>query len=487
MTLKVIKASAGSGKTFRLAAEYLKLLLQMDRENFNDGYFSQILAITFTNAATAEMKVRILEELYTLGYNTSESPHLDNLLDSGSPEKLAQNARRALEKILIRYDRFSISTIDKFFQTIVRSIIHEANIPGNFEIELDTARLTQKAIDHRLSKLDEKDPLYYWISLLRSEKLREGGNFKFKDELASLADTLQTKKWNSNRTEEDLNNLKEFYSFINQEIRELENQGNIHNEAVKNSLPFGISFSNNIDRTIINAKFENFYENIRNSSTLMRLLTSCEESSLACLGFLTKANQKKIRPNEILQLTEFYNKARKFYNWIFEKERYVNTLRTLKNTFISFSVLSYLEEAVNEYCRENRILTLQQSNLIVSDKIQGVDAPFIFEKLGQRYKHIFIDEFQDTAKIQFHNLAPLLEETLSTNNTNLIVGDIKQSIYRWREGDWRLLHQEVAQRFVRSVSEENLQFNYRSSKDIVAFNNSFYEEAAWDSDKFYSS
>lgn len=478
MSLQLIKASAGSGKTFRLAQEYLKLLLWKDPMNFNEGYFSQILAITFTNAATTEMKERILHELYTLGFNTDDSAHLSVLLNGNTKENLAKNAQRVMEKILTRYDRFSISTIDKFFQSIVRSIIHEANIPGNFEIELDTGRLTDKAIDIRLARLKEEDPLYYWINLLREEKLHEGGNFKFKREFSALASTLQSKKWYSERSEEDLKDLKEFYYLIHRELKDLEKQGESYLKAVESAFPPGMEFLRKVDNTIREAIFADHYERIRKNATLRTILNDDQDPAEACLGFLTKGNQKKITTSDRGQLKRLYDEVKIYYEWILASERYANTLRILKKTFISFSVLSYLEEAVNEYCRENQILTLQQSNQIVRDKIKGVDTPFIFEKTGQRYKNIFIDEFQDTSKIQFENLIPLLEETLSTGNMNLIVGDIKQSIYRWREGDWRLLYQEVAKKFSSLVKEDQLRYNFRSSKDIVAFNNSFYAYAS---------
>jgi ATP-dependent exoDNAse (exonuclease V) beta subunit len=475
MGLLIIKASAGSGKTFRLATEYLKLILQPQSEFFSSGYFAHILAITFTNEATAEMKNRILEELKILSEHPSRSQHLPLFSTSLSEEEVARRATLTLDAILHQFDRFAISTIDKFFQTLVRNILHEANVQGNFEIELDFASLVDKAVDARLANLTPMDPLYKWVDLLRQEKMKEGKNFQFKGELTALKGQLESKPGYSDRTEEDLLKIQRMFLWMGHQKKEIEEQfvqQSNRARAILDELTIEVkSFVKN--RLLNGNPFAKLQDYLSGSSQFVALFEA-EDSEAGAKMFLTQANQRKVGLEDLGRLRSLWVLGKEMYEGLLHIRTFYWTLEALLDNYFSFAVLSYLEESVNEYSRKEKILTLSQSNRIIREKIGAEDSPFLYEKIGQRFQHLFVDEFQDTSEIQFKNLKPLLEESMATDQLNLVVGDVKQSIYRWREGDWRLLHRALENNFPGQVRLDPLNKSYRSCPEIVEFNNSLF-------------
>jgi ATP-dependent helicase/nuclease subunit A len=477
MGLSIIKASAGSGKTFRLATEYLKLILQPQSPYFSAGYFTHILAITFTNEATAEMKNRILEELKILSEQPSQSQHLGLLGEDLSAEEMSRRATLALDTILHQFDRFGISTIDKFFQTLVRNILHEANVPGNFEIELDFNALADKAVEDRLAKLTLEDPLYEWVDALRQEKMKEGKNFQFKQELTALKGQLERKPGYSERTEGDLEQIKQMFLWIGHQKKEIESQyASLSEQAVKLLKTLEVEILNiHKDRLENRHPFSDLPKHLEGSAKF-KAFWEAEDPEKDALGLLKAADRKKASPQDSQQLEALCRLGKKMYQGLLQILPFYHTLEALQDNYFSFAVLSYLEESVNEYSRREKILTLSQSNRIIREKIGAEDSPFLYEKIGQRFQHLFVDEFQDTSEIQFSNLKPLLMESMATGQLNLVVGDVKQSIYRWRQGDWRLLHRTLEQYFPGQVQFDALNKSYRSCGEIVRFNNDLFHQ-----------
>lgn len=479
MSLLIIKASAGSGKTFRLVREYLKLALQLDKKHFTPNYFNRILAITFTNEATAEMKERVLEELKKLSEAPETSDHysyfVEDKTNNITKETIQRRATECLEKILTEYDSFSISTIDKFFQKIMRSIIHETNVSGNFDIELDTKKMYEKAIDKRIGAIDVKDPMYEWVERLRKQKIIDGKSFQFAKDLTAIPNVLNSTVNAKKFTNEQMKKLVELYKLIEFETSNFERDINTNAKEIKEDLSdFGDSRSKNFCNPF-EKEGKELIENIQDSASLRKIKSDDKETFRL---FLKKDNYNKTTAEEKQKINKIGENFVDLRTKIEKNAEFYHSLLHLKKHFISFAVFNYLQDAIHNYAAENQIITLQQSYETINTFVNESDAPFVYEKIGQKFKHIFVDEFQDTASTQYKNLYPLFIESLSTANKNLVVGDIKQSIYRWRQGDWRLLHSVVKQDFKNQIEEINLKNNYRSSPVIVNFNNNFYKFAS---------
>ncbi len=370
-SVKIIKASAGSGKTHTLASEYLSLLLPESGIQDPQAY-KHILAVTFTNKATREMKERILEQLYE---------------KSRSGGKDSVRAREMLIAILHDYSQFSVSTIDRFFQMVMRSFAREIGQYASYGVELDTQAVLHQAVDGIFESLDEpgNENLLEWLLRYSMEEVDEGG------------------KWDVS------GNLKEIAKlFMNENFR-----------LMRRDLgqPFG------------------------------------DRESLALLD----ARLREIAGNSNLD------------------SRVVNTASLMRSELYRLGIFSDLYRQLNSYLRDNNLVLLSESNEILNRIIDGSDTPFIYEKVGLRFDHFMLDEFQDTSRMQWMNFLPLLRESLARGNDSLIVGDIKQSIYRWRNSDLNLLASQVQEDLGSQVNiAPPLDRNWRSSEEIVNFNNSFF-------------
>lgn len=399
--MKILKASAGSGKTWRLSKTYIGLLL----ESPSPDAYRHILAVTFTNKATAEMKSRILRDLY----------------ESGDPK-----ARKVLVDMLHDYGAFSVSTIDKFFQQTLKSFSREIGQFADYQIELDKDSIIRESMDRILDSLTpDNTELLSWIKASVSESLEAGKRLSIDDSLYETGRLLKSEEHRELSEQYGVDNAEAFSQNRLLEVRKA------CAEIIRN-------FVSEMKRHGIDANAADFIK-----MPGKRLLAKNPELA----SYLDGAYGAYVTAFIINSLTFSLGLAGEFYR--------------------EFEAL----------LKEKNLMCLDESNTILRDIINGSDAPFVYEKLGVRYEHFLLDEFQDTSNIQWDNFLPLLRESESRGDSSLIVGDVKQSIYRFRDSDWHLLGQKVGEEFP-EADVETLDCNWRSSRRVVGFNNAFFSKAA---------
>lgn len=421
--INIFKASAGSGKTHTLSKTYLDLLLKADSKTA----YRNILAVTFTNKATEEMKERILRDLAEEG-------------------KTNPRAREILINLLHDYGSFSVSTIDKFFQQALRAFSRELGSSGNYQIELDKASLTKEAMDRVLDDLTEKDKdLLGWFTKQLETALDNGESFHLESSLYEMA--------------EEFGDVNEKFTYDKKKLTELKARckeivDTFHKDVYENALcidttTWGKTAAKGLAQYAgAQTKYKDSVK-AANATTLAKLAETA-----GCEAMYALMNPQGRRWKE-------YRTARMVEKVIF----------TLGLAEEFYSKLAIIEE-------EKGVISLDESTNLLRDIIDGSDAPFIYEKLGVRFNHFLLDEFQDTSVVQWENFKPLLANSVSEGYSNIIVGDVKQSIYRWRNSDWNLLDKEIEENFEGKVKVITLKENWRSTQSIVNFNNEFFTFAA---------
>lgn len=421
--INIFKASAGSGKTHTLSKTYLDLLLKADSKTA----YRNILAVTFTNKATEEMKERILRDLAEEG-------------------KTNPRAREILINLLHDYGSFSVSTIDKFFQQALRAFSRELGSSGNYQIELDKASLTKEAMDRVLDDLTEKDKdLLGWFTKQLETALDNGDSFHLESSLYEMA--------------EEFGDVNEKFTYDKKKLTELKARckeivDTFHKDVYENALcidttTWGKTAAKGLAQYAgAQTKYKDSVK-AANATTLAKLAETA-----GCEAMYALMNPQGRRWKE-------YRTARMVEKVIF----------TLGLAEEFYSKLAIIEE-------EKGVISLDESTSLLRDIIDGSDAPFIYEKLGVRFNHFLLDEFQDTSVVQWENFKPLLANSVSEGYSNIIVGDVKQSIYRWRNSDWNLLDKEIEENFKGKVKVITLKENWRSTQSIVNFNNEFFTFAA---------
>lgn len=476
--LVIYRSSAGSGKTYMLVMEYLKLVLH------KPSIYKSILAVTFTNKASGEMKERIINALVDLSFNKDQgnSDHFINAVAEHTglaPTILCERAKRVLDLILHDYSRFGVSTIDSFFARIVRSLARELHLPLRFNLELDIDFVTGEIIGRLLNSLTEKAELRHWLTEYILDKLRNDRSWELERDITGMAGQL-----------------------FKDEYRALFPAGNHppERQLIDNLMQIVSSFEK---------KMSGF------SSRFVQLMQeyALEVSDFAYkatgpAGYLLKIG-RQIEPKEYLPGTRFTDAVVIPENWTTksaerkdeilslapthlmplanevlevirnEYPKYLAATCVLKTAYMA-GIYGALDEHLNDYRKENETLLISDNNILLAKAISGQDAPFIYEKFGNRFTHYMLDEFQDTSAFQWANLKPLIINSLGSGNYTLVVGDAKQSIYRWRGGNMNLLQQEIHEHLGQFNSiTRNLQLdaNFRSREVIVNFNNRFFELA----------
>ncbi len=477
--LTVYKASAGSGKTFTLATEYIRLLVE------NPQSYRNILAVTFTNKATEEMKMRILSQLYGIWKQLPESNnYLKNIQEKTglAPNVISERAGLALNNLTHNYNYFRVETIDTFFQSVLRNMARELDLTTNLRIGLNDYQVEELAVDQLIEDLTTTDVMLQWILKYVMEnisddkswnviaQIKKFGQNIFKDYYKEVSITLEQKMGEAGFFENYTNCLRDLRKAAEEYMKEigesffdtLEGEGLSVDDL--SSKQRGIaSFFNKLrngifDPSIITTTVANHLENIekwcpKTNPRRDAVLQVVESSLIQILKCAVEAQEKQWKIFQSSNLTL----------------RHLNQLR----------LLSSIEKKVRELNEtENRFL-LSDTQQLLHSLIDGSDSPFIFEKIGTQLQHVMIDEFQDTSTIQWQNFKVLLAETMShEDGSNLIVGDVKQSIYRWRSGDWRLLN-GIEDQFNSMLMElKSLSTNYRSTRNVIDFNNTFFRHAA---------
>lgn len=509
--LTVYKASAGSGKTFTLAYEYIKLVLGV-KDKFTGEYrlnkdaheaHRSILAITFTNKATDEMKRRIVKELAILARVPStikelakdkkcqvdeiKSDYTDRLvaLFKCSEAELEEAADKALNQLLFDYTFFNISTIDAFFQTVLRTFAYEVDLVGNYEVEIDDTYAISTGVNEMLHAINYRNDtqskqLALWLKRYMMQKLNDGQGFNLFNRNSSLHNEIlkfvtsmcdENFKLNAEHIInylEDQNRIALFEEKLVEKLSKIKNtikqNGNACLDALKaEQIPLDGAINRYVidtikawaggkpkepSATVLNIIVEN--------KPLFNVTYTKKNAVPAGLTDVVVANMSQVVP----LLGE------------------LKMIAVVRSNLYALGLFGDVLRFVRDFRKENNLILLSDTNDLLRRIISEDETPFIYERVGVRLHNFLIDEFQDTSKLQWKNLSPLVAESLSNNNDNLIIGDEKQCIYRFRNSDPSLLREEVMREFPTNYTERGIDItdntNWRSSADVVRFNNTIF-------------
>lgn len=486
-SFQIYNASAGSGKTFTLVKEYLKILLTSD----NPYKFQQILAVTFTNKAAGEMKERVISSLQQ--FSNQEITDLLSIISEETnltEEQIFKKAKTILSTILQNYAAFNITTIDSFTHKLIRTFAHDLELPLNSEVEMDTESLLNEAVDIVISKIGENKELTDLLVSYTLQKLDNDKSWDISKDLKSFAKLIlnETDSHHLKSLEKvSINQFKKIKDSLQKENRAIEKSfveiGNKGIEIVENSGVLKNEFS-------YSGEFPKHFEKLIKFKQLKatdlkfdgRLNTTIEENKNLYAGKCSEHSKQQIE-SIAEDLKALYYQSKSLYEELYGK--YVlNNL--ISDSLIPLAVLSYINNSLQLLKKENNILLNAEFNQLISDTIKDEPAPFIYERIGEKYRYYFIDEMQDTSELQWKNLIPLVENAITSENELgetgklLLVGDAKQSIYRWRGGKAEQFiglsakGGENTNPFYVEEKVENLATNFRSFSEIINFNNSFF-------------
>ncbi|MDM8002475.1 MAG: UvrD-helicase domain-containing protein, partial [Bacteroidota bacterium] len=470
-------ASAGSGKTHALTAFYLSCVLH------DPGAYRRILAVTFTNSAAAEMKERILRRLHELGLENEKgevarrefAAYLCRFFPDLWPDREAaavtvrRNAPLALNNILQDYSRFTVGTIDSFFQRVIRAFAREMDIPAGYEIELEHEAVLSDAVDSLLAGVATDTRLLDWISSYVASRLDDSKGWDIRKEIMEVAGQVFREDFRQLSADDrrrigDYGVMAEYASRVfairrgfESDLKKLASDGvRIYTECGLTPDDFLLKSRGGVGESL--RRYAQG-ETRRPNSTWAK---AAEEGKYYPGG--TKPDVvSAFSGAKAGGLDEVVRKISE----MFEKRYglYVSALAQVRTIHV-IGILGAISERVREQAHDQNLFLLSDSGELISRLIADDDTPFIYEKIGAAYDHYIIDEFQDTSRIQWNNFRPLISETLARGKDNLVVGDVKQSIYRWRNSDWRIIHSEAAQAFgEEAVRTVHLSTNYRSREN----------------------
>ncbi|WP_308600618.1 UvrD-helicase domain-containing protein [uncultured Dysgonomonas sp.] len=473
INLYVYKASAGSGKTHRLTEKYLNLL-------FSSPFaYRHILAVTFTNKATDEMKSRIIEELANIATG-KESDHISFLSKEYkyNEEQVRKEARDILVRILHDYSSFSVSTIDKFFQQTMRAFTREIGLGGGYNVELDTNKVLGEAIDSMLYDLEQTDNklLLDWLIRFSEEKVENGETWNIRNDIQSLSSEIfkESYKAYSNQVQTDISDkqlMTDYKDMLFTIIRDFEKASQQIGEKALNIMSrFGLKGEDFKGGT--RSPFLNFLKWANGTiaeptDTFRTLADNLSGWYTKTTGSATRDKIESVYPELNICVCDIINH--------YDNSLIYQTAYEINRYFFTLGILGDVDKKIREYRTENNIMLISDTTELLNRIIEGNESPFIYEKVGQRINNYMIDEFQDTSGMQWQNFLPLVKDSLGSGNKNYIVGDVKQSIYRWRNSDWKLLDEQLDIDFrSEGIEHDTLDTNWRSSRNVISFNNAVF-------------
>ena len=473
--LDIYKASAGSGKTYTLTLEYIKLLFQ-DPKNYR-----KTLAVTFTNNACGEMKNRILRALYQLSFKDDADymSELKKMQFNGKTlgkEEIQNTAKKIYKDILHNYSFFYIETIDAFTQNIIRNFAKDLGLPPKFTLELRQGEILEAIVKNLLINSIDNEDLHKILVDFAYEDIENNMSTDIKKEIKNESNKFFTELYqdvisNNPQSDDEIKNtiarLSTFFEKKNNEAKQAkEDAKKVCDEIKETLISNGLLLENfnkvlkttlDIDSLFKSGKFDN---NVLNPS---------------------ECCSKKKKENFLNELTTLYDngvsqKLTQLRDFLYSYNTYQKILEHKKGIILS----QYIQNELDAYCKEENTFFLAFANKFLKTIINDSDTPFVYEKIGQTIENIMVDEFQDTSKMQWENFKPIVLNLLSSMKKALIIGDVKQSIYRFRNGNWELLHNlehdAALLPYVNPDTINKLNVNYRSRSNIVKFNNAFFQE-----------
>lgn len=468
-TLTIYSASAGSGKTYKLTGIYLTTLFT---SRFS---YRRILAVTFTNKATAEMKSRILDNLQKLAVGQN-SEYLGGLIKetSKTEEWIRNEAKEILNSILHDFSRFSVTTIDSFFQKVLRAFAREAGLHSGFNIELDHSEILSSAVDEMIASASDDIQLKNWLTTYALSNIDEEKTWNLKAGIVTLAGEIFKEKFKilSNSERSNLENKKFLLGYI-------EKIKSVSSSFEKQMVEYG-----NIAMMIFST-FEltddMFYHKAQGVPKFIRSLAGgiipvpnsyVREVMKDPPRWSTGAAAPQLMAAINDGLENVLREALNFYD---ENIIAYNSAKVVLSNIFALGILSDVSYNVHKITTSENSFLLSDAGELLNLITMGDQSPFIYEKIGNRYENYMIDEFQDTSTIQWNNFRPLIENSMAEGFDNLVVGDVKQSIYRWRNSDWQILGVELDGMVDNDrITSRPLKTNWRSFSNIIQFNNTLF-------------
>lgn len=496
------KASAGSGKTYTLVKEYLIMLLGKKTEGGNyildkhpNDNHRYILAITFTNKATEEMKSRIVETLDVLASNPDESPYITDLTTmlGASKDDISKSAGIAERQMLEDYTNFNVCTIDTFFQKILRTFAYEVNLSSNYGVELNDEYVVELGVNNLKTRLHDESgkknkSLSHWLWMFVQDSIKNGSSWDvfYKPKSKKTVDNSLYNFAKVLTNEVVKKNSKQLFDFL-ADPKNIQAFNVALNSGITNLIPKVKECVSNIYELLkgpdikANNYFTKFLDALNNSANpfLIKDLDKKVEKKIADQSFVNK-NSAKVNESAIC----LYLEQIKDYGTV-----YASYKKILDLTY-QLGLLGDINASMQDFANENNTILLSGTNDIVKRIIDGCETPFIYERIGMYLHNFLLDEFQDTSRMQWENLLPLVRNGLANGHDSLIIGDVKQSIYRFRNSDPQLLHSQLKVDFSNDSIKynEGRSINWRSARNIVHWNNAFFRflSMALNMDEFYA-
>lgn len=496
------KASAGSGKTYTLVKEYLIMLLGKKTEGGNyildkhpNDNHRYILAITFTNKATEEMKSRIVETLDVLASNPDESPYITDLTTmlGASKDDISKSAGIAERQMLEDYTNFNVCTIDTFFQKILRTFAYEVNLSSNYGVELNDEYVVELGVNNLKTRLHDESgkknkSLSHWLWMFVQDSMKNGSSWDvfYKPKSKKTVDNSLYNFAKVLTNEVVKKNSKQLFDFL-ADPKNIQAFNMALNSGISNLIPKVKECVSNIYELLkgpdikANNYFTKFLDALNNSANpfLIKDLDKKVEKKIADQSFVNK-NSAKVNESAIC----LYLEQIRDYGTV-----YASYKKILDLTY-QLGLLGDINASMQDFTNENNTILLSGTNDIVKRIIDGCETPFIYERIGMYLHNFLLDEFQDTSRMQWENLLPLVRNGLANGHDSLIIGDVKQSIYRFRNSDPQLLHSQLKVDFSNDSIKynEGRSINWRSAHNIVHWNNAFFRflSMALNMDEFYA-
>ena len=430
--INIYSASAGSGKTFSLVVEYLSKLLE------NPYAYRNILAVTFTNKSTNEMKTRILSTLYGLSTNQSYTKgYLTKLQEktNKTEQEIRNKSKDILKTILHDYTNFNIETIDSFLQKVLKNLTKEVGVGSRFDLILEESDYLEKAIE----KLNNSEELKDYVAELIDKRLEEGNNWNYNKILLELAKDLNKQTIRKSLKSQTIN-TKEILEYAKE-------QRNLYNKFLKD----------------LHDKIDCFKKDFQVSDFIKKSYINNDYALVKEDSPFYKKHRKKGQEERYDEIVDFFNEGR--------LKAFIAKLEI--DSVYEYILLPYIKLFKEEALKEDNVFVLKDTAGLLAEMIKGNDVSFVYEKIGTKIKHVMIDEFQDTSQLSWENFQFIANECSSNQGSTTIFGDLKQSIYRWNEGDWTIMNNLIKE------NKENiipLSTNYRTDKKIIDFNNGFFEQ-----------